>query len=71
MIATCSHEIAHYIQFVKYGKSSCESDLVLDNRNYDGKLAKEHEEFTQEIYQMIKNTGEYSELESRWNKVWC
>jgi len=34
---------------------------VLNNGNYDKELAKEHEEFTQEIYGMIKNAGEYSE----------
>jgi len=43
---------------------------VLNNGNYDGELVKEHEEFTQEIYQLIKNY-EYSELETRWNKVRC
>ena len=59
MIKTCSHEIAHYIQFVKYGESSCKSDLGTDN--YIAKLAKEHKEFTREIYQLIKNSGEYSE----------
>ena len=71
IIDTCSHEIAHYIQLVKHGKSSCESDLVLNNGNYDLELAKEHEEFTQEIYQMIKNTGEwkYSEWERQWKEV--
>src|SRR6185295_14630015 len=26
---TISHELAHYIQFIKYGESSCESDLKL------------------------------------------
>jgi len=59
MIDTCSHEIAHYIQFIKHGKSSCESDLILRNGKYDEGLAKEHEEFTQEIYQLIKQ--EFSE----------
>jgi len=66
---TCSHELAHYIQFVKCGKSSCESDLVLNNGNYDKRLAKEHEEFSREIYQLIKQ--DYSIWESRWNKVRC
>jgi hypothetical protein len=42
-------------------KSSCESDLILRNGNYDAELAKEHKEFTQEIYQLIKNSSEYSE----------
>jgi hypothetical protein len=65
MINTCSHELAHYIQFVKYERSSCESDLVLNNGNYNGELAKEHKEFTRKIYQLIKNSGEYSELETR------
>jgi hypothetical protein len=61
MLNTCSHEIAHYIQFVKYGRSSCESDLILRKKEYNSVLAKEHKEFTQEIYRLIKNSGEYSE----------
>jgi len=61
MIGTCSHELAHYFQLVKHGKSSCESDLVLNNGNYDGKLAREHKEFTGEIYGIVKNSGEYPE----------
>jgi hypothetical protein len=44
MIDTCSHEIAHYIQFVKYGRSSCESDLILRKKGYNSVLAKEHKE---------------------------
>jgi hypothetical protein len=67
MIDTCSHEIAHYIQLVKNGKSSCESDLILENGNYDEGLAQEHKEFSKEIYQMIK--GEISELEKRWKEI--
>lgn len=69
MIDTCSHEITHYIQLVKWGKSSCESDLILSNGNYNEELAREHEEFTQEIYQLIKNSAEYSEWERRWNEI--
>ena len=65
MIKTCSHEITHYFQLVKYGRSSCESDLVLNNGKYDGELAKEHEKFTQEIYGMIKNSPGYSNLETK------
>lgn len=61
MIDTCSHELAHYIQLVKHGKSSCESDLILRNGKYDKKLARKHKEFTQEIYGIIKNSAEYSE----------
>ncbi|CAG8577791.1 8370_t:CDS:2 [Ambispora gerdemannii] len=61
MIKTCSHEIAHYIQLIKHGKSSCESDLKLNNGKYNAELAKEHKEFTGEIYGMVKNSGEYSE----------
>jgi len=61
MIKTCSHELAHYIQLVKHGKSSCESDLKLENGNYDRELAREHKKFTQEIHQLIKNSEEYSE----------
>ena len=59
MIETCAHEIAHYIQLVKHDRSSCESDLVLNNGRYNAKLAYEHEKFTQEIYQLIKQ--DYSE----------
>ena len=44
MINTCCHEIAHYIQLVKHGKSSCESDLRLGNGKYDKELAREHKE---------------------------
>jgi hypothetical protein len=65
MIETCSHEIAHYIQLVKHGRSSCESDLVLNNGNYDGELAKEHKEFSGEIYGMTRNSGKYLELETK------
>jgi hypothetical protein len=52
MINACSHEIAHYIQLVKYGRSSCESDL--ENGEYDEELAKEHEEWTKEIEGMVE-----------------
>jgi len=61
MIKTCSHELAHYIQFVKHRRSSCESDLVLNNGNYDKGLVEEHKEFTREIYQLVKNSEDYSE----------
>jgi hypothetical protein len=47
MMGTCAHELAHYIQLVKHGKSSCESDLKLNNGKYDERLAKEHEEMNQ------------------------
>lgn len=67
MLKTCSHELAHYIQLVKHGKSICESDLILGNGEYDKELAKEHEEFAKEIYGMIKQ--EYSEWEKRWREV--
>jgi len=63
LLKTCSHELAHYIQFVKYGNSSCESDLGTEN--YVAELAQEHRKFTGEIYGMVKSSGEYSELESR------
>jgi hypothetical protein len=55
MIDTCCHELAHYLQYVKHGKSSCESDLVLGSgsealesfpkrrEKYDEELAREHE----------------------------
>jgi hypothetical protein len=63
MLNTCSHELAHYIQYVKHDKSSCESDLILRKKEYNPVLAKEHKEFTQEIYQLIKT--EISELEKK------
>ena len=63
MIDTIGHEIAHYIQLVKYGKSSCESDLRLGNGKYDEELAREHKEWTEEIYQLIK--AELPELERK------
>ena len=44
---------------------------MLNNGDYDKELAKEHEEFGGEIFRMVKNSGEYSELESRWNKIQC
>ena len=62
MISSCSHELAHYIQLVKHGESSCESDLILNTGKYDKKLAKEHERFIKEIHKMIKSS-EYSKLE--------
>ena len=65
MIRTCSHELAHYIQLVKHGKSSCESDLILRNGNYSVELAQKHKEWTEEIYQIIKNSPEYSEWERK------
>ena len=68
MIDTCSHELAHYIQLAKHGRSSCESDLILGNGKYDEGLAEEHEEWTKEIYQVIKNSDEYS-WESRWKQI--
>jgi len=63
MIETCAHEIAHYIQLVKHDRSSCESDLVLNNGRYNAKLACEHEKFTQEIYHLIKQ--DYSAWERK------
>ena len=63
LLKTCSHELAHYFQFIKCGRSSCESDLGTDK--YIAELAQEHKEFTGEIYRMIKNSGEYSELETK------
>jgi hypothetical protein len=53
MIDTCSHELAHYIQLAKHGRSSCESDLILGNGKYDEGLAEEHEEWTKEICGMV------------------
>ncbi|CAG8776150.1 19638_t:CDS:2 [Gigaspora margarita] len=57
LLKTCSHELAHYIQFVKWGESSCESDLGTDK--YVVELAKEHEEWTGEIYQMVNANYSY------------
>lgn len=67
MLETCSHEISHYIQYVKHGKSSCESDLSLNNGNYSAELAKEHGEWTQEIYQLIKE--DFPQLEQKWKEI--
>ena len=67
MIETISHELVHYIQLVKWGRSSCESDLIINNGKYDKDLAKEHEEWTQEIYQMIK--PKISEWERKWKEI--
>ncbi|CAI2197442.1 19284_t:CDS:1, partial [Funneliformis geosporum] len=43
MLHTCSHELAHYLQLVKNKRSSCESDLKLNNGRYDLELASEQE----------------------------
>ena len=67
MLKTCSHELAHYIQLVKHGKSSCESDLKLANDNYDVLLAQEHKEIREEIYGMIE--GELREWEKQWREI--
>lgn len=69
MIDTCSHELVHYIQFIKHGKSSCKSDLKLGRKTYNPELAQEHEKFTEEIYGMIRNSGKYSEWEKRWKEI--
>ena len=52
LLKTCSHELAHYIQFVKHNKSSCDSDLGTDK--YIIELAQEHKEFSREIFEMVK-----------------
>lgn len=69
LMKVISHELAHYFQFVEHGKSSCKSEL--DTNQYDLKLAQEHEQFTQQIYQLIKNSEEYPVWESEWNEVQC
>ena len=61
---TLAHELAHYTQFVKHGKSNCESS---GKRNNNGKfrfpeLVSEHAQFTQEIKQMIINSVEYEKF---------
>jgi hypothetical protein len=65
MLKTCSHELAHYFQHIKHGKSSCKSDLKLNNGKYNAELTKEHKEIRKEIYGMIKNSPEYLELERK------
>ncbi|CAG8748552.1 14553_t:CDS:1, partial [Cetraspora pellucida] len=55
--------------YVKHNKSSCESDLMLNNGEYDGELAREHERFTQEIYGMVKNSEEYGEWKKRRKEI--
>lgn len=69
MLETCSHELAHYIQLAKWGKSSCESDLMLNNGKYDGELAKEHEEWTGEIYQLVNGSPEYEKWGGKWKEI--
>ncbi|CAH1756011.1 24918_t:CDS:1 [Entrophospora sp. SA101] len=61
---TISHELAHYIQFVKYGKSSCESSGKKDANGefLAPELVKEHAQFTKEIKQMIVNSAEYEKF---------
>ncbi len=68
MMGTCVHELAHYLQLVKHGRSSCESDRTLNNGKYDERLAKEHEKWTTEIYGMVGNSN-YLELEKRWGEI--
>jgi len=65
MIKTCCHELAHYLQFVKQGKSSGPSDLKENNGKHDQELAKEHKELRKEIMAIIKNSEEHGELEKR------
>jgi len=64
---TLAHEIAHYIQFVKHGKSSCESS---GTKNKKGKfllpeLVSEHTEFTREIKEKMLNSDEYKKF-AKW-----
>jgi len=64
---TISHELAHYIQYIKYGKSSCESSgkkASSGNFLYPD-LVSEHVQFTQEIKQMIANSTEYEKF-AKW-----
>ena len=61
LLKTCSHELAHYIQFVKWGESSYESDLGTDK--YIVELAREHEKFSGEIYGIIKTEYLTKEIE--------
>lgn len=64
----CSHELIHYFQFIKHGKSSCESDLILNIGKYNKELASEHKNFTEEIYKLIESS-EYSNLKKRWKEI--
>ncbi|MEG7978619.1 MAG: hypothetical protein NY202_01540 [Mollicutes bacterium UO1] len=41
----------------------------MNNGKYDLLLTKEHKEFTEEIYQMVKNSREYLELEKKWKEI--
>jgi hypothetical protein len=65
LIHTCSHELAHYFQFSKYGRSSCESSGAKDNNGnfWYPELVAEHSQFTREIREMIINSEEYPKLE--------
>ena len=71
LIETISHELAHYIQFVKYGESSCESSGTKDETGkfLTPSLVKEHNEFTREIKAMIVNSSEYKKLKEWWEKI--
>ncbi|KLL02087.1 MAG: hypothetical protein MRERC_4c026 [Mycoplasmataceae bacterium RC_NB112A] len=67
MLKSCSHELTHYLRFIKHGKSSCESDLMLDNRKYDAELAQEHKEWRDDIYRLIEE--DFSNLEQKWKEI--
>ncbi|MDR1670674.1 MAG: hypothetical protein LBR43_03060 [Spiroplasmataceae bacterium] len=71
LIECCCHELAHYLQFAKWRKSSCASDLEINKKSYNLELAEEHQEFTQAIYQLLKNSAEYSVWESEWKEIQC
>lgn len=67
LIKTCSHELAHYIQYVKYQKSSCYSSY--GTSKYVDWLAQEHKKLSQQIYQLITNSPDYSQLEKQWKEI--
>jgi len=69
MIKNCSHELVHYLQFVKRGRSSCKSDLEINNGNCDHLLVQEHKIITRQIYQLITTSSEYSQRETRWKEI--
>jgi hypothetical protein len=65
---TMAHEIAHYIQYVKYGKSNCESSGDQDKQGHFlyPNLVREHTQLTSEITEMMLDSAEYKKFAERW-----